>query len=131
MSNAKMQLLYYKKHIKDPKHHIEFEKDKIFYKGHTFDAIISKELRAHLDKIMQEKGLQFPLLLEIPTENTEKYYFTKSKAYDYTNKSTGVVERKLKTQIALLKVDAVLQGEFSGGKSLDDVIAEIDGLEEE
>lgn len=132
MSDEKvMELTYYKKHVNDKKHNVQFDKDKVYYKGHTFDAVLSKDFRKHVESVMEEKKLQFPLIISVLADPSKKQYFTKPKPYDYTNKETGVVERKTKTSITLLKCVSIAQGEFTGGKTLDDVIGEIDGVDEE
>lgn len=131
MEKSKMALLYYKKHVKDKKHSVEFDKDKISYKGHTFDAVIAKNLRAHIEEVMKNNNLEYPLLIEVVADPAKKYYFTKPKAYNYTDPTTGEVVRKVKTSITLLKCDAITQGEFEGGKSLDDIVDAIDEEEDE
>lgn len=131
MAQDTMQLLYYKKHVKDKKHNVEFDKDKVFYSGHTFDAVLSKDFRKHVESVIEEKKYTYPLIIEVLSDPAKKQYFTKPKQYDYTNKETGVVERKTKTSITILKCVSISQGEFSGGKSLDDIVAEIDGDDEE
>ena len=130
MAENKMNLLYYVQHVDDRKHGVKFDKDKVSYRGHTFDAVLSKEFRAHVEKIIQEKGLSLPLIIEVQASPSKKHYFTKPKPYDYTDKQTGVVTRKKKTIITLLKCDSITQGEFSN-QSLDDIVDDIDGVDEE
>lgn len=132
MSNEKvMELTYYKKHVNDKKHNVQFDKDKVFYKGHTFDAVLSKEFRKHVESVMAEKKLNYPLIISVLSDPSKKQYFTKPKPYDYTNKETGVVEHKVKTSITILSCVSIGQGEFSGGRTLDEVVDEIDGIDEE
>lgn len=129
MNNETITLLYYVQNVKDKKHNIEFKKDKVSYRGHTFDAVLSKEFRKHLEKVMQENNFEYPLLLELSANTTKKQYFTKPKKYDFVNKETGVVEKRTKTAVTILSCNSISQGEFIN-KSLDDIVNDIESMDD-
>lgn len=131
MKNETIQLLYFTKKVNDKKHGVKFDKDKVSYRGHTFDAVLSKAFRAHMENVMREKGLQLPLIIELLKDPSKKHYFTKPKQYTFVDSATGETTLKTKTVMSILSCVAISQGEFKGSKSIDDIVDEIDGIEEE
>lgn len=112
-----MKVLIYKQKIDDKKHNITFDKDKLSYRGKTFDAVISKDCRPLIDSALVS-GLKYPLELEL----NDSDYFTKFVSYTRNDGTKGT-----KFKIVITGIREISQGEFPS-KSLDEVV---DDLEEE
>lgn len=111
-----MQILLYQQHINDKKHNITFDKDKVSYRGKTFDAILSKAFRSNLSANMATAGLHYPLSLDLD----DKDYFTKLVQYTRNDGTVGT-----KAQVVILNARSITQGEFDN-KSLDEVVDDIE-----
>lgn len=115
-----MKVLIYKLKVEDKKHNITFDKDKVFYRGKTFDLVISKDCRPLITSALAS-GLTYPLELEID----EKDYFTKYVPFTRNDGTKGT-----KYKIVITKIGEISQGEFAS-KSLDDVCDELEAATNE
>lgn len=114
-----MKVLLYRQKITDKKHNVEFDKDKVSYRGKTFDAVIAKDFRKTIDKAIAN-GLRYPLALTLDDDNDD--YFTKFVTYDRNDGTTGS-----KVKIVIKNAQQIEQGKFDN-KTLDEVC---DDLEEQ
>lgn len=113
-----MQVLLYQQKVDDKKHKVEFMKDKISYRGKTFDAVIGKDFRKTLAADMATRNLKYPLELELADDD----YFTKFVQFTRNDKTTGT-----KVKVVITNAQSIEQGKFDN-KSLDEVC---DNIEEE
>ena len=113
-----MQVLLYQQKVDDKKHKVEFMKDKISYRGKTFDAVIGKDFRKTLVADMATRNLKYPLELELADDD----YFTKFVQFTRNDKTTGT-----KVKVVITNAQSIEQGKFDN-KSLDEVC---DNIEEE
>ena len=113
-----MQVLLYQQKVDDKKHKVEFMKDKISYRGKTFDAVIGKDFRKVLAAEMASRDLKYPVELELADDD----YFTKFVQFTRNDKTTGT-----KAKVVITNAQSIEQGKFDS-KSLDEVC---DNIEEE
>lgn len=111
-----MNIILYQQRINDKKHNITFDKDKVSYRGKTFDGILSKAFRQNLSAQMVTLGLHFPVSLELD----DKDYFTKFVKYTRADGTLGH-----KAQVVILNARKIEQAEFES-KSLDEVVDDIE-----
>ena len=109
-----MEVLLFQTHVDDKKHGLEFDKDRISYRRKTFDAILSKEFKAKLTKVMLAESLKYPVALDLGEDD----YFTKIKTYVKTDGTKGT-----KRRVTILNARSITQGKFEN-KSLDDIVDE-------
>lgn len=113
-----MQVQLYQQKVDDKKHNVQFMKDKISYRGKTFDAVIGKDFRKTIASEMASRGLKYPLELELGDDD----YFTKFVQFTRNDKTTGT-----KVKVVITNAQSIEQGKFDN-KSLDEVC---DNIEEE
>lgn len=110
-----MEVMLYQQQIDDKKHNIKFAKDKVSYRGKTFDAVIAKKFRPEIEKALAG-GLKYPLLLDLADED----YFTKLVTY---TRNDGTIGHKCK--IVINGAQGIAQGQFES-RSLDEIVDDIE-----
>ena len=111
-----IKILQYQMKIDDKINGVVFNKDKSSYRGKTIDTIFKKETKERLMKEMTVKDLTYPVLLELGDHD----YFIKEKTY---TKKDGTEASKY--ILCITNYISAEQGEFTGGKTLDDFVEEL------
>ena len=99
-----MKVLLFQSHIQDKKHGLEFDKDRVSYRHRNFDAIIAKDFKPVIADALKEKGLKYPLELDL---NDDTDYFLKPKKFKKADGTEGT-----KMRITIMGCQSIAQGKF-------------------
>ena len=106
-----MKVLLFQSHIQDKKHGLEFDKDRVSYRGRNFDAVIAKNFKATITDALKS-GLKYPLELEL-SDDTD--YFLKPKKFKKSDGTEGT-----KMRITIMDARTIKQGKFES-QTLDEL----------